>query len=523
MIIFSGSLIKNENFNLLRQLPISLNKIISSKLIFIVIIYFFLSILYFSFLNIPKEEFPLIVIFIIHIYCVFLLSFLNFSFCSIFKKEIAFFFTYIIFLLNLIVFYHIYKITSAYILIKFEVYIIYLFLFAFSLFLFFYLPKYLYFGKKFGFKNAIFIFFILIFPSIFLFLKKSIWMKEYTLIEAIADYYPISKDEMLIQDYKNWEIYSYNLKSKNLKPLNSLIGLRIHYYFEDNLIFRSRGIYIRKFCNKKIDCSMYYFYKVNEKKLKKVGFYPYGATFLNSIVFWYKWKKDESDNTFLINFKNLENDLCFSDYCQSRYILRNGIIYRKKEKGEEIIYYVDFENGKKIEILKGEYLIRLGYPYQKDLKNYAYLLKDGKCYKFYSEGLKIEYLGEIYPLAELEKRYLLAFSKKDKKLILLKDYNVIKELNFPYDIVWGRKDPFSGKQATIFAGKKGEEADEIIVYLENEEIKIYSLKKNQRFYSFLKKEGEIIILKEKKFPFLDNLKFNVPHIYNFKTGKERVL
>ncbi len=67
------------------------------------------------------------------------------------------------------------------------------------------------------------------------------------------------------------------------------------------------------------------------------------------------------------------------------------------------------------------------------------------------------------------------------------------------------------------------EIEQIIACLENEEIKIYPLKRNQKFNNFLKKEGEIIILKEKKFPFIKKIHFYVPYISNFKIGKERAL
>ncbi len=525
LIILSSSIYKDENLNLIKQLPITFNKLIFSKILFIIFNYFLLTFLYFSFLDLSKKEIGLdeiLIAFFIHSYSILTISFISFSFSNLFEKSLRNFLVYSILILNIISFYFVFEKTNGYMLLDIGVYLFYLFIFAFSLILLYFSSKYIFFKKEFSLIKKIFFVFIFLIPSIYLFSRKDYWIKGYILSSHLI--YPISEEEIFLKDHSHNEIYSYNIKTKKFKPMNDLLNMSIRGLDEDKLYLTS-GKSKCKVCSISYNfCQLYYSYDFKNKKIQRIGTFPFWSYIHKNIVFLPSFEENKNENKYTIKFINREKDKCFSDFASQSFYLKDGIIYKKREGEENKIYYAKFENGEKIEILKGDWdIFSLFWYFGQAEGNYAYLKKDKKYYKILMPEGKIIEIGNLFPLIDFQNDYLLALkTKTDKKILcLLKEKDIIKEIEFPFNkYIWSNGYSFLKKYGIIhFADNK--KIEEAIVSIENNDFKLYYLPDNIIDSDFLKKEGEIILRKQVKFPLFGPIA--KAYIYNFKTGKERKL
>jgi len=530
VIILSSTIFKNENLKFLKIIPLSFNKIISSKLIFIILNYIILTITYSSFLDFEKmklEKYEIYIFFILHIYIVLILSFLSFSFSNFLKTNTSNFLTFLIFFVNLLAIIFAFKRIQAYFLINYEVFIFYIILFIFSIFLLYFSSKILYFTKRISAFQKFLYIFIFFIPSIYIYIKIPDWSKD--LIISHYEKYLINEDEILIK-YSN-DIYFYNLKNRKLKTATNLTGLDIIYPEGDKLYLCGNESSCN-FCNIKSKCSIYYVFNIKDKSLNKIGVYPLWAHFIDKVVVWRNWVEKEGNNDHFISFKNEKNNLCFNDLAKSSTFLKDGILYKKFEEGEYKIFYVDYEKGEKKEVLKGDldlysnwfffYRYKFYYTFN---NNYTYLYKDKNYYRLFPPNGNLSDMGNLRPLVEFDGGYLLAVEEK-KDIIILKLFKgekIIKEENKNWKDLWCYGYNFSNKYAIISFRDKENKNFSAIISIENDDIKIYNLPEDSYYVFFLKNDGEVIITKQKKLFFLKELEYPKAYLYNFKTGKEESL
>lgn len=527
MVIMSFSIFRNENLNIFKILPVSYNKIILSKISFLLFNYFLLSTYYFSFVDFFRfqtEKIEMFMIYFLHLIIVLFLCFLSFSFSNFLRKDLALFLVFFITLFNVFIFSFVIAKTMGHMLLAFEIYFLYLFIFLFSIFLSYLSSKYKLLNKD--FTPLIKILFILIFliPSFYLLTQTEKWKKWEILTNSSI--VPINEEEILLEKYfkSNEEIYLYNLKNNNLKVAADFIGLNIRNY-DENKIYLTSNIKISFFCKEAMFCTLFYSFDTKTKQIKKIGNFPLRTHFYGNFILFSGWN-EKVENRYLIGFKKQGEENCFTDRARDYVFLKEGVFYKKIEENKNRFYYATYDNFEKKLVLEGKwdfyilwsfYLLKFRTPI-----SHWYLSRDGEYFMIKMPNGKIKSLGKLVPLLSFDEDHFLAYEKAENKTILylFKNEEISKKIELPFLEVWSNYS--AGKYHSInYRDKKG--YGTIIASLEKEELKFYYLPKNTIKHYLLKKDGELITLKEKRIPFFKDAKYHKAYLYNFKTGKERPL
>jgi hypothetical protein len=523
-LISLPSILTDENIRLIKNLPISFNKIIFSKLLFLILNYIIFTIIYYIFFNkyyylISNEKFNYPMIF--NIYFVLILVLFSFSLCNLTLKKInSVFFAFLLIYFN---FYILFKLLKNYYGLALTFYGIYyalLFLLILSIFLAFYSSKILLIGKKLPNLSIFLLLIIFLLPSFYIFN-----IKEKIFKTSLALSFPLKIDDNNIILSNTWEeeYYLYNIKNKKLKQIPQLNGLYLKDYKEDKLYY-----YIpskeANFCTEKIPSSIYYTYDLKTNNVEKVGVFPSFSYIIDDIIFWHQ---DKNLDKIEINFsyKNFKN--CFKDICDEYLLLKNGIFYRKYEENSYKFFYVDFKNIEKKEVLKGEYGIE-GFIYWqfKNNVNYVYLSKQQKLFKFDLLKNSLQEIGKFKLLFEFKNGYALFAEKNEDNIILhlLKNDKIVKSKKVNYPSVFSYpifRDQFYGKYLFLHFIKNNKFYP-FIVSTENDDICLINLPEKTENVHFLNDKGDVILIKRIKIPIFGE-SYMKAFLYNFKTGKEESL
>lgn len=155
--------------------------------------------------------------------------------------------------------------------------------------------------------------------------------------------------------------------------------------------------------------------------------------------------------------------------------------------------------------------------------NHWYLLKDKDIYKIEFPSCHLKNMKNFFPLISFSTELNIIYNILCDYyyLYLLRGDKVIKKIEKPkMDLIYSG---WAFEKYSLVFGKDKNVVRKIIIELEDENIKFYFLPEEVIGISFLRKDGELIIIKEKKIPFFEDLLYYKAYLYNFKTGKERPL
>lgn len=516
----SSNLLLKENLNLIKNLPISYNKIVFSKIIFLFFnflipttIYLLYSLKYSNLVFIEGS----IIFFILNLFILFILSFSSFSFTNLLKNNKAgIFLSFILSYLNLFVFFRIIKDTSFYILACYDFYLLFIFLFIFSLILSVYSSKILLNKRENKFIINFIIFFIFLIPTLYIFLKKEGWIKEKIIAGSAA--YPIYENKILLQNSS--DVYLYDLDKKELQWLPDFSNFHITQIEKDKFYFIFPKFLNRNFCGEKIFLTLYYKQELQSNKKEKLGLFPYHSYFFEDFVFHHIFLEKLGKNLYEFFIKDIKNNNCFKDTCQRFVLLKDGIFYKKFEENGFNFYYVEYHNFEKKKILSGDFELSSFFFWERKNINFGFLsFKNKKLLKIYFPSGEIFELGKYSFLCHLKGDSFLAKKKEagKTKIYLFEKEKVIKEFEFPYSDIWVFE--LLNNEKYLRGSLVDKEPKRCVIEVEKNNIKIYPIKNNLLNFEFLKREDQIIIYKLIKIPFYEQ-EIIKAYLYNFKKGKE---
>ncbi|MEJ5167274.1 MAG: hypothetical protein WHV67_09640, partial [Thermoanaerobaculia bacterium] len=262
------------------------------------------------------------------------------------------------------------------------------------------------------------------------------------------------------------------------------------------------------------------------REMKKIGNFPLRTQFYENFILFSGWN-EKAENRYLIGFKKQGEDTCFTDRVRDYVFLKEGVFYKKIEEGKNRFYYADYKNFEKKLAFEGEWQFHNLSGFSKRKFNtditYWFLFKDRKYFKIKMPSFEITELGNLEPFLNFDEKHFLIYEKAGDKLnlYLFKNEEIIKKVELDGMDIWSFNDHPGNYKSARIEGKNGIRI--VVISLENENLKIYYLPENTTNCYFLKKDGELIILKEKRIPFFKDAKYRKAYLYNFKTGKERSL
>ncbi len=519
----SSNLLLKENLNLIKNLPISYNKIVFSKILFLFFnflvpttIYLLYSLKYSNLVFIEGS----LIFFVLNFFILFILSFSSFSFTNLLKNiKAGIFLSFLLSYLNLFVFFKIIKETSFYVLACYDFYFPHISLILFSLFFSLYSSKMLLNNRKNKFLKNFLIFFIFLIPAIFIFLKKEGWIKEKIISESSA--YPIYENKILLQNSS--DVYLYDLDKKELLWLQDFSNFYITQIEKDKFYFIFPKFLNRNFCGEKKSLALYYKQELKRDKKEKLGLFPYLSYFFEDFVFHHIFLEKLGKNLYEFIIKDIKNNNCFKDTCQRFVLLKDGIFYKKFEENLFNFYYVEYKNFEKKKIFTGDFELSSFFFWERKNVNFAFLSsKEKKMFKIYLPSGEIFELGKYSYLCHLKGDSFLAKKKEARKtkIYLFEKEKAIKEFEFPYSDIWIFK--FLNNEKYLRGSLVDKEPKRCVIEVEKNNIKIYPLKSNILNFEFLKREDQILIHKLIKIPFYEQ-EIIKTYLYNFKKGKEKSL
>lgn len=516
--IISSGLILEENYSLLKVIPISSSKLLLEKFLFFFLTYFlvggfYLSILLLKFYDITKGHSKYLMALV---YFSLLLSFLSFSFATFLNKKIyVFILSFLLVYLNILIISL--KVIFDYInFILNEIYYgIFLFLLIFSFVSIFYFFKKKIRGEKIKFIEKLILIFIFFIPPLYFMFYKSTAETKRIILDS--DIIQINKNEFLAFDRFEEKLKSINLKKREIKELKNLSGFYFKNYYDGIIHFNNYSMPQKiKKCNKEIEVPSLNYYDIKRGKFEKAPSEEEASVIIDGIKVFFDLIATDK---YLVIVQSNEKNECFSFECYRFVVFKEGIFYIVKKDFEYDCRFFDFKDLKEKQIIKGKYYFPYAYYIIKEKVNegkYFFLEDKNNLYRIKIPEGNVDFLKENTLLIDFFNGHYITYKKESGDTILYLNFydKLIDTKTFNNMIFY----PVHFKKNGICLLKDSIKKIFMLLKYEDNKLKFYFLPKST--YSVIPILGgeEIFIYKKSIF----SLKKTIS-LYNFKTGKERSL